>query len=124
MVLWNIQLQQMMAEREIEIGLNRARAERAKRDSQQQLEIDVQFVEQTNEGIKQTNARVLPVLKAICGVDVGVDREKWKSWWIDQLGDSPSLGESSARHPYKEDVTTLAGNADPAASATGQRALR
>ena len=48
--------------------------------------MDVQLVEATNDGINLYNDRALPVLKAITGLDLGAEPEKWKSWWTDQLG--------------------------------------
>ena len=48
--------------------------------------MDVQYVEATNDGINVCNDRALPVLQAITGQDLGVEPEKWKSWWTDQLG--------------------------------------
>ena len=53
---------------------------------QQRLATDIQSVEATNAGIDEVNRRVLPVLGMITGQDLGVDPEKWKTWWTDQLG--------------------------------------
>ena len=48
--------------------------------------MDVQFVEADQRRHQPLNDRTLPVLTAITGQDLGVEPEKWKSWWTDQLG--------------------------------------
>ena len=48
--------------------------------------MDVHFLDATNDAINLFNDRALPVLKAVTGQDLGVEPEKWKNWWIDQLG--------------------------------------
>jgi hypothetical protein len=53
---------------------------------QQRLAQDIQMVDVTNAQITEVNGRVLPVLKLITGQDLGVEPEKWKTWWTDQLG--------------------------------------
>ncbi len=119
---WNMQIQQMAAQRDMQIGFEVARAQQANQDLQQRLAMDLQVVKQANEGISQTNARVLPVLKAITGLDLGIDREKWKSWWMRQLNDSPSLGESRTSPTDREDGASTPGRTDPAVgSANSER---
>jgi len=53
---------------------------------QADLAMAVQTVETANAGINQVNDRVIPILKTCTGQDLGVEPEKWKSWWTDQLG--------------------------------------
>ena len=80
-----LEAQQMAAQRDIQIGLELQRIRQSNLNLQQRLAMDVQFIEWTNENVKQTNARMLPVLTAITGLDLGTEHEKWKSWWMDQL---------------------------------------
>ena len=71
---------------DMQIGMALEQIRQANQNLEQRLAMDVQFVEATNEGINPGNDRTLPVLQAITGQDFGVDPEKWKSWWTDQLG--------------------------------------
>ena len=52
----------------------------------QRLAQDIQAVEATNAEINDLNARVLPIVTAMTGKDLGAEPEKWKAWWTDQLG--------------------------------------
>jgi tetratricopeptide (TPR) repeat protein len=74
------------ARRDIAIAAELEAIRQANQDLEQRLAMDVHFVETTNEGINLCNDHTLPVLKAITGEDLGVEPEKWKSWWTDQLG--------------------------------------
>jgi hypothetical protein len=107
--------QQMAARRDYELGVELARVQQSNQNLRQRLAMDVQFIEWTNEGIKQTNARVLPVLKAITGLDLGLDRKMWKTWWMDQLDLSWDSGEPQAKPTYRESVTDSTGMYNPAA---------
>lgn len=121
---WNMQIQQMAAQRDMQIGFEVARARQAKQDLQQQLAMDVQFIERTNDRINQTNSRVLPVLKAVTGLDLGIDREKWKTWWISQLIDSPGSG-SAWSSPMDREAAPSTGRSGPSPnSAASERRPR
>jgi Pretoxin HINT domain len=74
------------AYRDMQIAADYQMIRQASQNMQQRLAQDVRFVEATNVGINQLNARVLPVLGMITGQDLGVEPEKWKAWWTDQLG--------------------------------------
>ena len=74
------------AQRDIQIAQDLETIRQSTRNLEQMLAMDVQYVEATNAGINLVDDRSLPVLKAITGVDFGVEPEKWKSWWTDQLG--------------------------------------
>ena len=63
-------------------------------DLEQRLAMDISFLQTTNEGISLCNDHTLPVLKAITGQDLGVEPEKWKSWWTDQLGYCLPIGNA------------------------------
>jgi Pretoxin HINT domain len=74
------------ARRDILIAQNLEQIREANQDLERRLAMDVYFLDATNDGINMFNARALPVLKAITGRDLGVEPEKWKAWWTDQLG--------------------------------------
>jgi len=74
------------AQRDIQIAQDLERLRQSNQNLEQKLAMDVQTIESSNEGIKLYNDRALPVLRAITGLDLGVEPEKWKRWWTDQLG--------------------------------------
>ena len=74
------------AQRDIQIAQDLEAIRQSKQYVEQVLAMDVQYVEATNASINLVDDRTLPVLKAITGLDFGVEPEKWKSWWTDQLG--------------------------------------
>jgi tetratricopeptide (TPR) repeat protein len=81
------------AQRDIQIAQDLERIRQTNQTLEQVLVSDVQFVESTNAGINLVDDRTLPVLTAITGIDLGVEPEKWKNWWTDQLG-----------YAYKSDI--------------------
>jgi hypothetical protein len=52
----------------------------------QRLAEDVQAVEMMNAQINQVNGRVLPIVTAMTGKDLGAQPQQWKAWWSDQQG--------------------------------------
>ena len=78
--------QAQAAQRDIEIGLELERLRRVNLLLEERLVLDVQMVESTNQGINQFNERALPVLQGITGMSLGLEPEKWRAWWSDQLG--------------------------------------
>ncbi len=74
------------AQRDLAIGMSLEAIRQRTQDLECRLAMDVQFIDATNEAITQSNERALLVLKTITGQDFGVEPEKWKSWWTDQLG--------------------------------------
>jgi hypothetical protein len=74
------------ARRDIQIAQDLESIRRDNQNLERMLAMDVQFVETTNAGINLVDDRCLPVLKAITGLDFGVEPEKWKNWWTDQVG--------------------------------------
>jgi hypothetical protein len=78
--------QSQASQRDYLIGLELENIRLANLDLEQRLAMDTQYVDMTNTGINLTNDGTLPVLKAITGQDFGADPEKWRSWWIDQIG--------------------------------------
>jgi hypothetical protein len=51
-----------------------------------QMARDIAEIEATNVVIRQTNERVLPVLQAAAGVDLGIAPEAWQDWYGEQIG--------------------------------------
>ena len=74
------------AYRDYEIGIKLEDLREINQALQTDLAMSVQAVQTANAGINQVNDRVLPILKTVTGQDLGVEPEKWKSWWTDQLG--------------------------------------
>jgi hypothetical protein len=74
------------SQRDLAIALELEAIRQANQDLEQRLAMDVYFLETMNDGINLCNDHTLPVLKAITGQDLGVEPEKWKNWWTDQLG--------------------------------------
>jgi hypothetical protein len=56
------------------------------RQAQQSLAQDIETVESWNRGFNELDDRVLPFAKAVTGQDFGTDRDRWLTWWNDQLG--------------------------------------
>jgi Pretoxin HINT domain len=79
-------VQAMAIQRDYMIGLELERIRQANLNLEQRLAMDTQYVEALNTGINLCNDNVLPVLTAITGQDLGAEPEKWKSWWVDQIG--------------------------------------
>jgi hypothetical protein len=88
-------------------------------DLELRLAMDVQFVELTNTGINLCNDRALPVLQAVSGKDFGVEPEKWKKWWTDQLGYVYQSETPSTKPTYTDFVAGPEGIIHPACFAAG-----
>src|SRR5262249_26279747 len=96
--------QQMAAQRDVELGMELERIRQANLDLRQRLAMDVQFIEWTNQNIRQTDACVLPVLKAITGLALDDEPEKWRSWWMDQLDLSQGVSRAEMKPTYQDRV--------------------
>ena len=93
------------AERDIAIGLEIERMRRLNLELEERLVLDVQMVESTNQGINQFNERALPVLEGITGMKLGLEPEKWRAWWSDQLGYSYRSDIPESKPTYEDFVT-------------------
>ncbi|HWE35775.1 MAG TPA: polymorphic toxin-type HINT domain-containing protein [Isosphaeraceae bacterium] len=71
---------------DIPIGRLQAQAQLSAAVAAQQLRADVAMIEKVNRAIQDGNDRVAAILKDVSGQGLGADREKWKAWWVDQLG--------------------------------------
>jgi hypothetical protein len=101
--------QQMAAKRDVELGMELERIRQSNLNLQQRLAMDVEFIEWTNQNMRQTNARVLPVLKAITGLDLDDEPEKWWRWWMDQLGHSQGVSRPDMKPTYRERIVDATG---------------
>ena len=93
------------AQQDLRIAQELERIRQSNQNLEQVLAMDVQFVEATNTGINLVDDRCLPVLKAITGLDLGIEPEKWKTWWSDQLGYVYSSDVPAAKPTYTVFVT-------------------
>ncbi|MDG3004213.1 polymorphic toxin-type HINT domain-containing protein [Paludisphaera mucosa] len=70
-----------------------------------QLASDVRQIEAMNAPIRDVNERSVVVLKAVSGLDIGCDREKWADWVVDLQGYGlPLRYESQPPPTIVEDV--------------------
>ncbi len=69
-----------------EIERNVAIAQEQVANAQRRLAEDIRNLEATNEEVRVTNERALPVLKDLTGQDLGADPPAWQRWWTDQKG--------------------------------------
>ncbi len=70
----------------IPVGQIVVEANKAAAVAEQQLEADVAPIEEYNKDVQVTNDRLLQVLSGITGSDLDRDQEKWKAWWVNQIG--------------------------------------
>src|SRR6185437_10778517 len=63
---------------------------------------DVRTIDATNAQIKDINGRVLPILTALTGQDLGAEPEKWKAWWTDQLGYAFQKASTASKPTFTE----------------------
>ena len=96
--------QAQAAQRDFEIGLEIERLRRVNLQLEERLVLDVQMVESTNQGINQFNERALPVLEGITGMNLGLEPEKWRAWWSDQLGYAYRSDVPEIKPTYQEFV--------------------
>ena len=54
--------------------------------AEEQLQNDIATIERFMAPLRRRNERIISILKAAAGQDLGEDRESWEKWWIDQIG--------------------------------------
>jgi hypothetical protein len=111
--------QAMAMQRDLAIAQELETIRQTNQDLELRLAMDVQFVELTNTGINLCNDRALPVLQAVSGKDFGVEPEKWKKWWTDQLGYVYQSETPSTKPTYTDFVAGPEGIIHPACFAAG-----
>jgi hypothetical protein len=69
-----------------------------------QLQNDVATVNAFNADVKDSNGRVVGVLRALTGQELGEDQQAWASWWTDQQGYVFSPGAEPPKPTLVENV--------------------
>lgn len=92
------------AQRDLQIASALQDVRQRQQALEQRLASDVQFLEATNAQIRTQNERTLPILKAMTSVDLGVEPEKWKAWWVDQLGYAYQSSSSDTKPTFTDMV--------------------
>jgi hypothetical protein len=88
---------------QIPVGQMALEARKAAAAAQRQLDNDVAALEQYNQGLKEINDRVLPVLKDISGLDLGPKPAEWQKWYVNLIGYQLQL-QASEKPTMVEDV--------------------
>jgi tetratricopeptide (TPR) repeat protein len=70
----------------------------------QRLAEDVQTVEMLNAQINSVNNRVLPIVTAMTGKELGAEPQKWKAWWTDQQGYAFQAASTTSKPTFTEIV--------------------
>jgi hypothetical protein len=104
------------AQRDIEIANAMSDLRQRNQALQQRLAADVQSIEATNAQIRVLDDRALAVLKPLTSLDLGVEPEKWKAWWVDQLGYAYQAS-SDANKPTFTDMVVMQSTPAPSSSA-------
>jgi hypothetical protein len=89
---------------QIPIGEMMLEAQMSAAVAQQQLRSDVAAVEGYNSGVRESNARVLPVLTTVTGRDLGEDQGAWSRWWTDEQGYAVAQSYEQPAPTVVEDV--------------------
>jgi hypothetical protein len=76
----------MQTETVIPVGQMILEYEKTAAVAQEQLQGDIAAVDRHNIKVKNSNDRVTQVLRSVSGKDHGVNRERWKAWYIDLKG--------------------------------------
>jgi hypothetical protein len=70
----------------IPVGRMALEAQKAAVFAEKQLEADVVFLKGYNASLGQINDRVVPVLEAVSGLDIGPKPADWRKWYINLIG--------------------------------------
>lgn len=97
-----------LARRDATILQNLSEAQRVAESSQKALEADVAAIEAENAAARKLNERVLTILTATTGGDLGPDRESWMSWWSDRQGYAFVVPPSPGAKPTFDQLVPLA----------------
>jgi hypothetical protein len=88
----------------IPVGLMALEAQKTAVLAEQQLEKDVAAIKEYNQGLSQINDRVLPVLTAVSGLDLGPKPLEWQKWYVDLIGYRLNQMQSNQNNTVIEDV--------------------
>lgn len=89
---------------DIPVGLTPDESLKSAMASQDQLEADVKTLDAYNSEIYKANERVLPLLRAAAGRDLGEELRDWQVWWKDVLGYRATPQKSVAARVVVEQV--------------------
>lgn len=87
---------------QIPVGQIAVESQKAQAAARQKLDTDIDAMESYNADVRKSNSRVVPVLAAVAGTNLGDDRDAWGNWWVSQIGmrilplltaDTPTLVE-------------------------------
>jgi tetratricopeptide (TPR) repeat protein len=92
------------AQRDLQIAVALENIRQSNQALQQKLAMDVQAVEETNAEICKLNDRVMPVLLATTGQNLGSEPDKWKGWWTDQLGYAYQSSQAESKPTFTDMV--------------------
>ncbi len=70
----------------------------------ERLADDILTVDAMNADIRQLNDRVLPIVTAMTGKNLGAEPEKWKAWWTDQQGYAYQSKSTTTKPTFTEFV--------------------
>jgi len=107
------------ARRDLQIGATIENVRQANQVVEQRLAMDVQALETTNAQITRVNQGVLPLLKTITGQDLGVEPDKWRGWWTDQLGYVYQSSTQATKPTYTDFVSAVPPTTHSACFAAG-----
>ena len=89
---------------QIPIGQIALEYQKSALSAQQQLASDMRTIDGYNADVRSSNDRVLQVLTSVTGVSLGGDQEKWRGWWVQELGYSYTRPPDVPRPTIVEDV--------------------
>jgi hypothetical protein len=88
----------------IPIGRMALEAQKSAVFAEKQLESDVASLQEYNASLSQINDRVVPVLKDISGLNFGPKPAEWQKWYVNLIGYTFKLLQSSDKSTVVEDV--------------------
>jgi hypothetical protein len=89
---------------QIPIGQIALEYQRSALSARQQLADDRKVIDDYNADVRESNGRVEQVLTSVAGVSLGDDQEKWRGWWVQELGYSYTRPPDVPRPTITEEV--------------------
>ncbi len=88
----------------IPVGRMAQEAQKTAVFAEKQLESDVASLDEYNASLSQINDRVVPILKAVSGEDIGAKPAEWQRWYVNLIGYQLNQLQSSDKPTVVEDV--------------------
>ena len=88
----------------IPVGRMALEAQKSAVAAEKQLENDVASIREYNASLSQINERVVPILKAISGLDIGPKPLEWQTWYVNLIGYQLNQLQSSDKFTVIEEV--------------------